>query len=604
VTALTLTDELITYSNSVISGNIVSCKKHKWACQRFLKDLERRGEDDFPYIFSEEKAGRFLKWMGFFKHTKGPLAGQLKKPEPIEKFIFGNIFGWVHKSTGCRRFRKAYWQVAKKNAKSQDLAITGLYGIAADDEPYAEVYVAATKKEQTRYVWGEADLIHHACPWLKGKIETKFYEPIMSKAILHRKSGSFFSRLSNEDKKKGDGANPHYGLIDEYHQHDTTEHYDTLSSGMKTRRQPLLFIITTAGRDLNYPCYREEYKYISDILDPDCEVENDRYFAMVNELDMDDEGNLLDDINDESCWPKANPVVTLTEEGIASIRDEVKTAQDKPEKMVDVLTKTFNIWVNKGATAYLNFQKWKACGADKDRLMPDDLSKFPCYVGVDLTSKLDLAAVAFIFDIRNSLEIPLPNGKKFILPPGSVIIKSHSFMPQSTLDLKMRTGKYPYSLWRDQGWLTITPGEVMDDRFIAKYIDDEKRRFKYNAKYLGYDMYNATQFSNLMHDEYEFIPVIVRQGIPTLHEPTKTLREYAYSGRILHDGSPVLNMAAKNAVTRSDHNLNMMLDKEKSFENIDPMAAVIDGFLFIVKPPEDPTSVYDTRPAGEKIICF
>lgn len=580
-------EELIQYSNDVISGKIVACQKHKWACIRFLNDLDRQGNDDFPYIFSEEKANHFLKWMTFFKHTKGPLAGLFKAPEPIEKFIFGNVFGWVHKSSGYRRFRKAYWQVARKNAKSQDLGITGLYGTAADNEPYAEVYIAATKKEQTRYVWGEADLMVKGCEWLKGKIVTKFYEPVMSKVILHLKSGSFFSRLSDEDRKKGDGANPHYGLIDEYHQHETTEHVDNLDSGMKTRKQPIRFIITTAGRNLNYPCYREEYKYVGDILDPDCEVDNDRYFAMINELDTDNEGNLIDDINDEKCWPKANPIVCLTPEGLDSIRDEVKTAQDKPEKMVDLLTKTFDVWVNKGANAYLNYAKWKACGVSKNRIMPD-LTKFECYIGVDLTSKIDLAAVAFVFDLKEGYEITLPDGSIFSMPPDSVAIKSHSFMPKATLDMKMKTGKFRYDLWEEQGWLTVTPGEVMDDRFIAKYIDDEVMRNKYNAKIIGFDMYNATQFASVMADDYGYTTVVVRQGIPTLHEPTKTLREYAYGGKLIHCNSPVLNMAAKNSVTRSDHNKNMMLDKEKSFENIDPMAAIMDGFVFVVRPPEKP----------------
>jgi phage terminase large subunit-like protein len=578
VITVTLLEELVKYSDDIISGNIISCKKHKWACSRFLNDLSRTGGVDFPYVFSEEKAERFLKWMTFFKHTKGPLAGQFKTPEPIEKFIFGNIYGWVHKGTGYRRFRKAYWQVAKKNAKSQDLAITGLYGIAADNEPYAEVYIAATKKEQTRYVWGEADLISKACQWLKGKIVTKFYEPIMSKAILHPKSGSFFSRLSNEDKKKGDGANPHYGLIDEYHQHDTTEHYDTLSSGMKTRKQPLLFIITTAGRELNNPCYREEYKYVTDILDPDCEVENDRYFAMINELDTDDEGNLLDDINDERCWPKANPIVCLTQEGIDSIRDEVKTGQDKPDKMADVLTKTFDVWVNKGKNSYMNRAKWKACGIKKDTILPD-LTTCECYIGVDLTSRIDLASVAFVFDVSEEL----------------VIIKSHSFMPEATLNQKSKTDKMPYALWKEKGWLTTTPGEVLDDRFVAKYIDDEVKRNKYNAKTCGFDMYNATQFANVMADDYGYTMVVIRQGIPTLHEPTKRFREEVYAGHVLHEDNPVLNTAMGNAVTRTDHNSNIMLDKEKSFERIDPAAAVMNGYTFIVRKPEKKESVYESR---------
>jgi phage terminase large subunit-like protein len=135
----------------------------------------------------------------------------------------------------------------------------------------------------------------------------------------------------------------------------------------------------------------------------------------------------------------------------------------------------------------------------------------------------------------------------------------------------------------------------MDDRFIAKYIDDEVRRNRYNAKFIGFDMYNATQFSNIMADDYGYTPVVIRQGIPTLHEPTKTLREYAYGGKLIHCNNPVLNMAAKNAVTRSDHNKNFMLDKEKSFENIDPMAAIMDGFAFVVKNPEAKPSVYETR---------
>jgi phage terminase large subunit-like protein len=333
---------------------------------------------------------------------------------------------------------------------------------------------------------------------------------------------------------------------------------------------------------------------VSDILDPDSDVDNDRYFAMINELDVDEEGNLIDNINDESCWPKSNPIVTLTPEGMDAIRDEVKTAQDKPEKMTDLLTKTFNVWVNKGANAYLNYAKWKACGATERRLFPD-LSNFECYIGVDLTSKIDLASVAFVFDIKKGYKVILPDGSIFSMPACSVAIKSHSFMPQATLDMKMKTGRYPYNTWRDQGWLTITPGEVMDDRFIAKYIDDEVRRNRYNAKFIGFDMYNATQFSNIMADDYGYTPVVIRQGIPTLHEPTKTLREYAYGGKLIHCNNPVLNMAAKNAVTRSDHNKNFMLDKEKSFENIDPMAAIMDGFAFVVKNPEAKPSVYETR---------
>ena len=142
----TSTDELEQYCNDVIEDVEISCQKHKWACQRFLNDLEKQETKNFPWIFDINRANKYLKWMPFFRHTKGPLTGKRKIPELIEKFIFGNIYGWVHNDTELRRFRKGYWQIAKKNAKSQDLAILGLYGLAADNEPYAEIYVAATKK--------------------------------------------------------------------------------------------------------------------------------------------------------------------------------------------------------------------------------------------------------------------------------------------------------------------------------------------------------------------------------------------------------------------------------------------------------------------------
>lgn len=592
---MTILEEIISYSNDVIEGKIIACQKNKWACMRFLKDIERVGSQDFPYVFSEKRANHFLVWMTLFKHTKGPLAGKYKIPEPIEKFVFGNLFGWVHKSTGYRRFRIGYWQVAKKNAKSQDLAITGLYGTAADGEPYAENYVAASKKEQTRYVWGEADIISQNSEYLKNVFKTKYYEPVLSKVILHEKSGSFFQRLSSEDKKHGDGGNPHFGIIDEYHQHETAEHRNNLENGMITRRQPLLMIITTAGTNLNSPCYRVEYKYASEILDPNYpEVENDQYFAMINELDTDAEGNLIDDINDESCWPKANPIVTKTPEGRDSIRMKVKAANDKPEELTTVLTKTFNIWVNKGEAAYLNYNKWKAAGTGKLRMMPRDLSQYECYIGVDLTSRLDLASVSFVFDLPNGYEVELPNGSKFIMPSASVAVKSHSFMPEATYNLRMKSKKYAWDTWKRQEHISVVPGEVLDDRFVSKYIDDTVKLNRWNAKYIGYDMYNATQFANVMQDDYGYAMVIVRQGIPTLHEPTKVFREYLYAGQVIHEDDPILNLAAKNAVIRQDHNKNMMLDKEKSTENIDPLAATMNGMTFIVRKPEK-KSIYETR---------
>lgn len=577
--AETSIEELKKYCNEMIGSPKTACQKHRWACKRFLRDLEKQGTEKFPWIFSEEKANKFMRWMTFFKHTKGPLAGQYKIPEAIEKFIFGNIYGWVHKDTRLRRFRKAYWQVARKNAKSQDQAILGLNEMSAFGEKSSEVYVAATKKDQTRYVWGEARVISQECQWLKGKIKCKNHDDLGQKVLMHEKSNSFFARMTEEDKKKGDGSNPQCGILDEYHAHPTSEYYDILTSGMKTRKQPLLMIITTAGFELNNPCYAEEYRYVSQILDPDNEIDNDRYFVMINELDVDDDGNLVDNIEDESCWIKPNPIIAKTPEGLESIRDELKTAQDKPEKMRDFLTKTMNIWLNQRAAGYMNMAKWKKCGATEENPFPD-LRGRKGVIGVDLTSKIDLASVAFEFELDNDL----------------IAIKSHSFMPEATYIMRMRKDrKIPFDLWRKKKWLTVTPGEVIDDEYIIKYIEDQRKLFEWELKLLGFDLYNATSFANKMNQDYGYETVEIRQGIPTLHEPTKDLRERAYAGKVIHENNPVLNWAMGNAVTAKNAQGNMMLDKGKSFDNIDPAAAVIDAHFFIVRNITGEDCVYNYR---------
>lgn len=537
---------LIEYSHDVLNGDIIACEKHKWACLRFLNDIEREGTVDFPYIFNEEKALHFLNWMALFKHTKGKLAGQRIEPAPIQIFVFGNVYGWVHKDTGLRRFKKSYWQVARKNAKTQSLAPVASYETSALGEPMSEVYCGATKTEQSKILWNEIKAQINSSSFLKEKFK------IANGRITHIKSDGFIRALSKEDGQSGDGLNVQAGLVDEYHAHKTTEIYDVLVSGSGARPQPIMFIITTAGFELNNPCYAVEYKYVSNILDPNNPIENEEYFVMVNELDKDD------DIKDESVWEKANPILCSYEEGRAFLRGELKSALDVPEKMRNFLTKNMNIWVNMRENGYMNMEKWSLCSETFDFEM---FRGCECVLGVDLSAKIDLTSIGFIFKSDDNY-----------------YVFSHSFMPEDTLFVKSKTDKVPYSLWVQQGWITTTPGAVVDYNFITSYVENIIDKYEIKIKEVCADPWNATQWMNDMQEK-GFTMVEIRQGIATLGAPTKDFREKVYLGRVKHNNNPVLTWAIGNAVTRQDANENIMLDKSKATERIDPIAAILNAHV-------------------------
>lgn len=553
---MTLTDELIQYSKDCIADTRHACQKHRWACERFLKDLKKSGTKEFPYIFDEEKALRFFEWAALHKHTKGVLAGEPIEFTPIQRFIFGNVYGWVHQATGLRRFRKAYWQVARKNAKSQSLAIVGDYEMMALGEPMSEVYIGATKSMQAKIIYNEVVAMLKRCPLLKGKWHESYG------VIRHPKSDSILRALSKDDGKTGDGLNPQCGLIDEYHAHPTDEILEVINTGMVARRQPLLFIITTAGTNFGGPCYRVEYPLVEKILDPSLDFDVADYFCMVNELDRDQEGNLIDDVKDEECWVKANPIAATYPEGLSNIRSKLASALESPEKMESFLTKNMNLWVNQSAMSYMDMAKWKERGAITE--IPVDTYGRSAYVGIDLSKRIDLTAAGIILPIDVDCTV-------------KYVVRAHGFIPEDTVAVHEKTDKVPYRAWAKAGYLTITPGDVVDYRFIEAWIHETTDDLGVNVKELCYDPYNATHFAQDF-DAQGITTVEVRQGMRTLSEPTKAFREEAYRGNILHEPNPLLDWAISNAVTKRDHNENIILDKEKSTNRIDPIAAVINAF--------------------------
>lgn len=401
-------EEISRYARDCIEGRIPSGQKHIWACKRFLNDLERVGTEDFPYIWDEERAQKIVKWFALLRHNKGSLAGQPIQLTDWQKFRECQIYGWRHKDTGYKRFKKAFTEVARKNAKSQMEAGEALNEISEqatrNGECY-EVYTAGTKRDQSKVVFNECNLMTRGT-LIRAKFNFKRDE------IVHIKTGSFIKALSKEDGRTGDGTNPAQLILDEYHQHPTTDFYD-LGLGSNTK-EPMLTIITTAGRDLTYPCYTQEYEYCAKILNPDIDVQNDEYFVDICEADPGDDPGALD------TWKKANPIRAFYPEGVKKIAEDYEVAKQIPEKMIAFLTKVLNIWVSAAENGYMDMQKWKACEV---KAIPIKLKDMPVYVGFDMSAKIDLTSVAFI----------IPYQTEDVDETGHRIVKyyiwSHSFIP-------------------------------------------------------------------------------------------------------------------------------------------------------------------------------
>jgi phage terminase large subunit-like protein len=548
-------DKVTRYALDVTSGRIVAGLRVKQACERHLRDLERQGTKGFPYIFDPSKAERVFAFFGFCRHVKGKFAGQSIELTGWQQFIVGSVFGWVHQDTGLRRFRKAYVQVGRKNGKSTMLSGLGLYMLMADSEFGAEVYATATKSDQAKIVYDAARIMASRSPDLLKRLEPGKAETI------HLATESKFMPLS-KDTKSLDGLNPHLGIIDEYHAHLDSSMYDVIVSGMGQRTQPLLFVITTAGFDLDRPCY-EEYTYCCKLMDGT--LSNEEYFVYIAQLDAEDNPK------DESVWIKANPLLATTKEGMAYLRSELQVALDVPSKMRNFLTKNMNQWVDQKEDGYMPMEKWAACDGEIPELRGQD-----CYVGVDLSAKIDLTSVGF--------EFPLEDGKYAVL--------SHSFMPSDTVVAKRKTDKVPYDLWIKQGYITETEGSVVDYDVIAKYIKEQAAANGWVVREICCDPWNSTQFATDMQND-GFVMVEIIQGIKTLSEPTKHFRESVLSGKVIHDGNPVLTWAMSNAVTRQDHNENIMLDKQKARQRIDPVAALMNAHVRAMVREE--RSVYEER---------
>lgn len=558
---MTLLEEISQYANDCISGKEISCKKHKWACQRLLRDVGKMEDPSYPYTWNEEQAGLIVEWFSMLRHSKGVLAGKPILLTPWQKFRLCQLYGWVRKDTGRRRFKKSFTEVARKNAKSQEEAGVALYEIsvtAAKNQETAEGYTAGTKREQSRIVFNEAGLMLRGSP-----LQTAFR--VTRDSITHTLTGSVLKPLSKEDGKTGDGTNPAILICDEYHQHKTTEFYD-LGLGANTK-EPLLMIITTAGMDLTFPCYVTEYNYCSKVLDPNTDVENDEYLIDICELDAEDYAD-ISKLENEELWKKANPIRMTYPEGVEKIRGEYKIAKEQPEHMTAFLTKMLNIWVQATENGYMDMAKWKDCQVDEIEI---DTKGFDVYVGFDMSAKIDLTSVAFVIPFES--EEKDEDGKTII----KYIVYSHSFIPnREKLAERKAKDKVDYDAWERMGFLTVTDSPIVDQAAVMKYVLKTCEEHGWNIKTLCFDPANASKIMMDLSDEgYDVEEVF--QSHKSLNESTQGFREQVFARNILYTYNPLLNYAMSNAVVKRSNGL-IKIDKDATTKRIDPVDAVLCAY--------------------------
>lgn len=551
---MTIKQELIKYAKQCIDGKIISCTKHKWACMRFLRDIERlKSDKNYPYKWDEAEAKRIVDWFALLRHSKGILAGQPINLTTAQKFSLCQIYGWRKKSDGLRRFNKSFKEVARKNAKSQEEAGVILYEMAygsVKNKEINECYCAGTKRDQSKIIFNECKNLLKGSP-----LAVKF--KCSKQLIEHIKIGSFLKALTKEDGQKGDGTNPAVLVLDEYHQHATTEFYD-LGIGANTK-EPLLMIITTAGMDLNCPCYQQEYQYCSDIINPDKpDIENDEYFVDIFEAEP---GVQLTEETYDELVTMSNPIRASYPEGRKKIHDDYVIAKQVPEKMTAFLTKALNTWVQAKQNGYMDMAKWNRCKVKK---LPIDITGHEVYVGFDMSAKIDLTSVAFI--------IPFKDGDTV-----KYILFSHSFIPnREKLQERITVDKMPYDAWERNGWLTVTDTEIVDQNAVMRYVNDFCNKYKLKIVSLCFDPANASKLMLELSDEgYDVVEVY--QSPKSLNESTAGFREQVYCGNVIFINNPLLNYAMGNAVVRSNNGL-IKIDKDASIRRIDPVDATLCAY--------------------------
>lgn len=521
------------WAEQVAGGQLVTNEYIKLAVKRYFDDLRYATERGI--YFDKKEAARVISYFGKFRHTKGEFAGKRFELEPWQEFYLMNIYGWK-RAGDVRRFNLAYLDIGRKNGKTSIAAIQGLYGLFGDREIRAEVYAAATKEEQARICLNEAKAFARTVPgW--NQIFNIFTKAITVEEVAGKYYDSTFKPLGR-DSETQDGLNPSTAIIDEYHAHKSADLFNVIRSGMASRKNPLIVVITTAGFNRESPCYSfrdNAIKVLQGIK------QQDNLFAMIFTLDEND------DWQNEQNWFKANPNIHKAV-NLSFLRDQFKNALNVGgTDEVEFKTKHLNIWTD-AAEVWIQDHIWM----QNDHGPLPDLNGAECFGGLDLASVRDITALVLLFKVGEIYHI-----------------KPFFWIPEAKLKDSSET--VDYYKWRDSGLITVTEGNATDYNFIKEQILSLAAQYK--VKSIAYDRWNASQLViDLIEKGVKMEPF--GQGYASMSQPTRQLEKLAVDGKFNHAGNPVMRWMCSNVAVRNDPAGNIKMDKEKSQNKIDGMVAL------------------------------
>ena len=561
------------YAKQVVRGRLREqcCPYEIKACARHLEDLKRQGTDDFPYVFDVTRADRIVRWFGQCVQVRGVEQREAISLQPWQVFDLGCTYGWVHRETGARRFKRTYNKRARGNFKSTEKSGQALYHLCGDAmyPPYQpelarfelepEVECAAVDRGQAMRVFGDAKKIAESSP----NIAKRLIIP-RSNPVVHKTRGGYMRALSKDTKNKDSGA-PSYFVVDEYHAHPTSEIYEIGFNSFGKRAQSLLDVITTAGDDAqSKPCFVEE-EYAKRILDG--EVVDETYFAMIRELPVGE------DPHKKALWAWANPCLRYPNEYSKYLLEQIDAeygaayGSGDPYKIRMFLTRRMCQWQTGSVNRYLDehcMELAKQAMVSREAFAGLTDGQV-CWCGFDLGKRIDLSGVAAVF----------------LLDDGRVGIKVHGFMPEEGAERHAHGDRVPYLEWAQRGYCTLTPGAVTDNSYVDNWICSGEREHLWEVQEVDYDGHNATDLAIRMCEERnnEDFCVEISQSCAGQNLAVKTFRELLLSGLIVLEESPLLLWCLANAIEIQNNYGDIKLSKKHKddSERIDPVAAAMNA---------------------------